>query len=122
MNFFQRRKILKKTNFLDLTPVRMHTHALSEEGLVILLVPKFKNPKVAKFMIPPRRSDHFKIKLDELGSATWLEIDGERKIGEIADILTLKFGDKIQPVNERLSKFCTSLYDNRYIHFKELLN
>jgi len=120
MNFFQRRKILKKANSLELVPVRQHDHEISEDGLVTLLVPKFKNPKLANFMIPKRKPKHFSIKLDKLGSAGWLEIDGKKSIREICAILTTTLGDEIQPVEDRFTKFCFLLYEQRYITFTVL--
>ena len=73
--------------------------------------------------VPPRRKEHFTIYLDEIGSATWLEIDGEKNVQQICDKLKEKLGDKIKPhheVEDRVNKFLSQLYEQRYITFKEL--
>jgi hypothetical protein len=121
LNFFQRRKILKGSNVLEMTPVRLHEHILNDNGQLTLIVPKFKNEALANFCIPKRKSKNFKINLDELGSATWLEIDGRQTVAGICEQMVIQFGDKIQPAEDRIPKFLSLLYEQRYITFKELI-
>ena len=64
---------------------------------------------------------HIKLKLDELGSATWLEIDGGKNVQNICDLLKEKIGEKINPAEERVTKFLSQLYLNKFITFKELI-
>jgi hypothetical protein len=104
-----------------LTPVRIHPHEVGEDGRVTLIVPKFKNQVLSQWLIPRGKSGHFRIHLDELGSATWLFIDGESNVSEICLKLEENLGDKISPAQSRVTKFLTLLYDQRYITFRELL-
>ncbi|HNS17229.1 MAG TPA: PqqD family protein [Bacteroidales bacterium] len=120
MNFFQRRRILKGANYLTLTPVRIHAHEIAENGRVTLMVPKFKNQVLREYLIPRNKSDHFRIHLDELGSATWLAINGESNVAEICSKLHESLGEKISPAEQRVTRFLTLLYDQRYITFREL--
>jgi hypothetical protein len=122
MNFFRRYRILRKANYLELTPIRMHEHSTGEDGRVTLIVPKFRNPLFSRWLIPSNRSKAFNIHLDELGSATWLEIDNNSRVRDICDRLIMKYGEKVQPVEQRVTKFLTLLYDQRYISFKEISN
>jgi hypothetical protein len=119
LSFFERRKILKNTSMLDLTPFCKIGHELDEAGLATLLYPKFKNDKVSKYMLG-NRSPFIKMKLDEIGTASWLLVDGKKKVSEIVDILNEQFGEKIKPAHERLGKFLSQLYDNKYISFIEI--
>ena len=122
MNFFQRRRFLKKANLLDLTPKRMHEHETDENGKVVLMVKKFRNERIARFMLGNRPA-HFHIRLDDLGSAVWKEIDGENTVAGILERLKLAWTDapgKINELEERLSKYLSLLYDNRYIYFREM--
>lgn len=118
-SFFKRRKILKGVNYLALTPVRLKDYEDLGDGKVAIIFPKFKNNKW-RFLIPKYKSDHIKIKLDELGTATWLAIDGKRTVKEICEYLDHKYGERIHPVEERTTKFLTTLYEQRYISFAEL--
>ena len=119
VNFFERRKILKSTSLLDLTPFRKIKHKDEESGNITLLYPKFKNGKISKFMLG-NKTPFIHMNLDELGTASWLLIDGKRKVGEIAEALEEQFGEKVKPAHQRLGKFLSLLYENKYISFKEI--
>ncbi len=105
-------------NLLELTPVRINGHE-EVNGLINILIPKFKSDFMKK-IIPRNKSKDFRVKLDELGSAAWLAIDGERNVLSIAEELKDKFGEKIEPSVERVSKFINGLYANNLLYFKEL--
>jgi hypothetical protein len=107
-------------NYLELTPVRIYEHELDTKGLVKVIVPKFTNKFMVKFIVPKLKTPMMGIKLDEFGSETWLQIDGEKKVEEIAKNLFIKFGEKINPVEERLTVFLSQLKDYKFISFKEL--
>jgi hypothetical protein len=66
------------------------------------------------------KSRFFKAKLDEFGTATWLEMDGNKSVQLISEHLSEKFGEKINPVDERLTKFLSELYKYNFITFKEI--
>ncbi len=120
MNFFNRSKKLNFMNYLDLTPIHKIDYKVDENEIVIILIPKFSSKFSLKYIIPKLKNPYINLKLDELGSAAWLEIDGNKKVNEIANKLTQKFGEKIQPVEERLTKFLTQLYEHKFITFKEI--
>jgi hypothetical protein len=125
MNFFKRRKILKKANFLDLTPVRRIGEEPLDETRISLLMPRFKN-KYSSAMFQPRSKDHFiRIKLDAFGSMTWMLIDGQTTVAGIAEELNISHPDKLQPAGEtpeRVTKFLAMLYQQRYISFREIMD
>ncbi|MEW6653713.1 MAG: PqqD family protein [Bacteroidota bacterium] len=120
MNFLKRRKILKNTSAFDLTPLKLAGHEINDDNLVTVLFPKFENKFTVKYLQPKLKSPFIKLKLDELGSAVWLAIDGNKQAGVIAMELVELLGDKIQPVEERLPLFLTQLYEQNLITFKEL--
>jgi len=120
LSFSERRKILKNANYLELHPIRLHKEELNENNLVTILIPKFTNQFVVKFLVPRMKSQLIKLKLDELGSSAWMLFDGEKNVADIAKKLVEKFGDKIEPVNDRLTKFLTGLYEQKLITYKEI--
>lgn len=120
MNFFQRRAVLKDLNYLEVRPIRNYNETVDENNLVTVLIPKFKNRFAVKFVLPYMQHKFFKVKLDEFGSAAWLLIDSDRNVSEIASELVKKFGEKIQPVEERLTRFFTGIYEQRLITFLEI--
>lgn len=107
-------------NYLELTPQRIYEHEIEPSGKVSVLVPKFRNKFLVIVLMKRLKSPYIKAKLDEFGSLTWIEMDGSKKVCDISKILTNKFGDKVQPVNERLTKFLTQLYKYNFITFKEI--
>ena len=96
---------MKKENYLDKKPM-LNSHIgftikddivtleIENKGIINKVFQKlFKKPKISY------------IHLDELGSFAILCSDGIRDIGEIGKLVEEKFGDKAQPVYERLAKF-----------------
>lgn len=105
---------------MALRPVVRHSHQIEESGQVCVIVPKFKNKWLIIFLVPQRKSPHFRIRLDELGSAVWLKIDGKRNVEEICNLLTEELGEKIHPAEERVTKFLSLLYKQGFVTFTEL--
>ncbi|MFA6569696.1 MAG: PqqD family protein [Bacteroidota bacterium] len=119
MSIFKNKKN-KNLNYLDLTPYALHKHELKPDGLVDVLVPRFKNKFFEKAFLPRRKSPYIKANLDTFGSETWLLINGKNKVGTIVELLSEKFGDSVQPATERVTLFFTQLYSNNFISFIEL--
>ena len=92
LSFKERKKILKNTNTLDLTPVRIHSDEKNEQGLITIIVPKFKNELAKKYVVPKLKSDVFKFNLDKLGSAVWSNMDGKKDVQEIIRNISSQFG------------------------------
>jgi hypothetical protein len=117
---FFRKKIDTSINYLELTPVRNYDHVIEQNGLVSVFVPKFDIKWIDRIMSKIIKSRFFKAKLDEFGTETWLEMDGTKSVQLVSEHLQKKFGDKINPVEERLTKFLSELYKYNFITFIEL--
>lgn len=114
-------KLLKdkiQHNLLELTPVREKKFT-QDDGRVTIYFPKFKSAFMQN-LIPRNKPKDFNIHFDELGSEVWLAIDGNKNVTNIIKELDEKIGEKIQPSQDRISKFITQLYYHRFIYFKEL--
>ena len=124
MNFFQRRKILKNINYLDLTPVRMMEHQVTGDGKIDILLPRFKRGFWREVYSKSRKGEFIFIHLDEIGSAIWNSIDGFRKVQAICNEMKETHPDKLKPDDEtekRVTQFLSMLYQERYISFREIL-
>ncbi len=110
---------VKKINLYDIILVKNYESEISENGNISILIPKFTNKFLVQHLMPHLKYPFIKIKLDEIGSAVWMEIDGKKSVGEIASILEEKFGEKIQPIEERLSKFISQMIHHKFISYKE---
>jgi len=108
----------QKKNYLDFIPVIFDRNTWDEENgkvTVHMLNKGFYHFIAQKFFHTPRVSH---IALDEYGSFVWLSIDGEKTVGQIADLLKEKYGDKAEPLYDRLVKYMQILYNNRFIRYK----
>lgn len=106
-----------KINLLGLIPVR-NINWKEEEELIVLLKPKYKHPLFKKHILPRLKNPHFKIKLDHVGSFIWKQFDGNLTVKEIAKNLKDEFGDKVEPLYDRLALFLQSLEKNHFIKYK----
>lgn len=122
MNYFTRRKILKSTSASDLIPVRVHGHEIVD-GKVVILAPKFKSAWVHA-LSPRTQKLFYHIRLDELGSVTWLSISGDKTVSGITTEVINKLGEKgkaIEEAESRVEKFISLLYDWKYITFTQIM-
>ncbi|AFH49861.1 Hypothetical protein IALB_2156 [Ignavibacterium album JCM 16511] len=117
---FKKNKNLSEVNYLELTPIRNYNHIEEEKNKVSVLVPRFTNKFLVKYLVPRLKSPDIKVKLDKFGSAAWLKADGNKNVQLICDELLSEFGEEINPVVERVTKFYTQLYQYQFISFKEL--
>jgi len=99
---------------LAMVPVQAVPFELREDGLVTLLRPKFVSPWLAwlqNFLSRPV----FRVKLDELGSFLWLEVDGVRTVAQLCADLKARFGDRAEPVQERALTFIWQMLEGHFI-------
>jgi len=98
-----------EVNLWELTPLRNAKWETTEEGKVVVLVPKFKNPFLVKWVLPYLAKPFFRIKLDDIGSLIWKQCDGATSLSTIAELLKQTFGDAVEPVDARINKFLNHL-------------
>ena len=114
----KKKNIINK-NFLENIPVRnsLIKWSQSDDGKVTLEIENtgFFNSLAQKFFKKPRISY---VHLDENGSFVWPIIDGEKNIIAIGESVKEKFGEKAEPLYERLAKFFQILESYNFITFK----
>lgn len=110
----------KKYNYLEYIPVKNEKiyWSIEEDIVTIEIERRGVFDKIAQiFFKRPKKSY---IKLDELSSFVWTNIDGERNINDIAIIVKEKYKEKAEPLYNRLVHFFTILYDNNFIIYKKV--
>jgi hypothetical protein len=93
------------------------------DGKITLLIPKFKKEWMRKYLIPKRKSPHFRIHLDELGSKVWRIINGYLTVEDIClkiKDITQGEGKPLELIEERVTIFLSDLYHRKYIVFENL--
>lgn len=83
------------------------TLSIENKGIANKIAQKFfKKPKISY------------IHLDDMGSFVWPIIDGEKSITDIAQSVKEHFGDKAEPLYERLAKYFEILKSYGFVYFK----
>ncbi|UCF04149.1 MAG: PqqD family protein [bacterium] len=115
------KKKAREVNLLDLIPLRTAEFEVDDDtNLVTILTPRVKNRLLKKLLEPRLKNPMLKIKLDEIGSAVWLQIDGKRNVKEIGMLLRERFKEKIEPCFDRLGLFFQQLEHQRFISYLNL--
>jgi len=104
-------------NMYDVIPRPIVKSETIENGVVVLLKLKYKNPFLVKHLIPRMKHPFYKINLDSIGSAVWNKIDGFKNAAEIAEELEKELGEQIQPAYERLGIFLSMLKRGKFIEY-----
>jgi hypothetical protein len=85
------------------------------DGGAVLLVPRFRKGPLAKWLQPKLRKPHIRVKLDEIGSFAWRRMDGKTPFGALVAAMKDHFGERVEPADERLRKFLTILYRDKFV-------
>ena len=106
----------KKTevNLLELVPKRILEWEDTDDGLITLLVPKFRG-KLGNLIASKMNSTNYEVQLDRVGSFVWKECDGENNVLEISQKMKDEFGEEIEPLFERISFFIKTLTASKAI-------
>lgn len=113
------KKNIKEENYLEKKPICKSglNWSKDENGNVTL---EMENKGVAnrimqKLIKKPKISY---IHLDEMGSFIWPLMDGEKDILEIGKFVEEHFGEKANPLYERLSQYFKTLEKYNFIEYK----
>ncbi len=108
-----------KVNLLDKIPVRNPEieFETKENGLMTLLIENkgVFNLLAQKLLKKPKISY---IHLDETGSFIWSIIDGYSSVFTLGEKVKEHFGEKAEPLYERLAKYCQILESYGFIELK----
>lgn len=106
-------------NYLEKRPVRADglKWSADEKGMVTLdMENKGLANKIAQKLLKKPEISH--IHLDETGSFIWPLIDGEKTIIDIGVSVKEYFGDKAEPLYERLAQYFRILESNGFIKWQ----
>lgn len=115
-------KTKKEDNYLDYIPKHNSLFPYRENDRGNIEV-KMKNSGIIKTLtqLLIRKPKYTYIELDEFGSFVWKQIDGEKSIYEIGQLVKEKYGKKAEPLYERLTEYINILRRNRFIVYVNLI-
>ena len=109
----------QKPNYLEMIPVRNPeiNWTTDEAGIITLEIEnKGVANRIAQKLLKKPRITY--IHLDENGSFVWPLLDGERNIIEIGKLVKKHFGEKAEPLYERLAEFFRILESYHFVEWK----
>jgi hypothetical protein len=106
-------------NLLQATPKRNLQWEIDDNGLIVLVVPRFTSPLAVRWLVPMLSKPNFRLKLDALGSFVWDHCDGVTPVSVIAENMRREFGAKAEPVYERVTAFIWRLERERFLVFTQ---
>ena len=103
--------------FLQQKPKRLDFKwSTNEEGLVEIMVPKFKGNLGKTFCKVIRKENMFIANLDRLGSLVWENCDGEKTVDKILEIVKKEFPGE-NNMDQRLFSFIQQMVSLNYIDY-----
>ncbi|MBE5852111.1 MAG: PqqD family protein [Lachnospiraceae bacterium] len=107
----------KKTeNFLDYVPKRNSLFGWdkNDKGNVeIIIYNKGLFNRIAQLVF--RKPKKSRIELEDMGTFIWETMDGEMTVYEIGQRVKEQFGEKAEPLYERLSTYIKILHENKFV-------
>lgn len=90
------------------------------DGIVTILLKQDHKIQRAVRKLGFRLPEYKKIRMDAFGSCVFLQFDANKNVREIGDSLEQIYGDKVQPLYERLLLFISHL--EQQFHYIENIN
>lgn len=78
-------------------------------------MPKFGEHLLGKWLMKQMKNPNYRLKLDELGSFVWEHCNGMEDVQEIGEKLKKKYGERVEPVYDRLNIFFRQLEKTKSI-------
>lgn len=114
------RRQKKTPNILDMIPVRKYRWI--EKDTVSVKVPRFRSRLGKQFGKLLKKDPTYNVNLDKYGSYIWKLCDGKRTVRIIGQSLSEKYGDEVEPLNQRLGELFHIMEANKLIIYKKVYN
>ncbi len=114
-------KVKKDDNYLDLIPVRcseLDWYTDTDGRVHIKVLRDGLLDRLVRFFV--HTPEYMRVDLDAIGSAVFQAMDGRVTIGELCDGLRLTFGDRVDPVYERVGTYINILRNNQFIELTKV--
>jgi hypothetical protein len=115
-----KKKKIVSANYLDFIPRHCPSlqYTMDNQGKITLLQ---ENRGVFHFLAQKmlKKPKISQIHLDEMGNFIWPLIDGTRTVYEIAELVKEEFGDKAEPLYDRLVQYIRNLEAYGFVEVQE---
>jgi hypothetical protein len=108
----------KELNLYDLVPARTCDHRERDDGTVDVVMPRYGGGALGRFLGGFVRNRSVHVHLDDIGTGVWRLCDGRHTVHEIGESLHRQFGERIDPVYDRLELFLRQMKKSGMIEFR----
>jgi hypothetical protein len=99
----------------DMVPNRTRRWEEDSQGRVRVFLPRYGDSSLGRWLADRVGRPDVAVNLDEFGSAVWNGCDGRNTVARIAELLRDRFGERVEPVDERLGMYLWGLFQRRMI-------
>jgi hypothetical protein len=92
-------------NLYELTPRRRRDFEERDDGTVDVLVPRYGGGRVGRLLRSVLNNKPVRVQLDDIGTKVWRLCDGRRTVLDIGTELQDAYGERIEPLYDRLGQF-----------------
>ena len=82
--------------FLAAVPVQILAFEPGEGSTVVLIRPKILSPRWG-WLLRMMKKPAYRVKLDARGTAVWQACDGDRNVGQVAEVVGRAFPEEAEP-------------------------
>jgi len=101
----------------DMVPMHARRWEQDSEDRILVFLPRYGDSSLGRWVGRQVGRPDVTVNLDEFGSAVWIDCDGKNTVAEIAERMRGRFGEHIEPVDERLGMFLWALAQRRMIRW-----
>lgn len=114
-----RKDPLGEINLLELAPIRVARWRQVEDRVVVERPqPRARFPRILlewlSYMMAVKN-----LRLDEVGSFAWRLLDGKHTVGQVSEALRERFGETVEPAEERLGHLVRLLRQEGLVAYPE---
>ena len=91
-----------------------------ENGRCVLLRPRLGSGRLARWVAGRGGDAYYRIRLDEVGTLIWKACDGRTSLADIVMRMRDRFGDGVEPADQRLARFVRQMLTGRMIAVEPL--
>ena len=81
----------------------------------MLLRPRLGSSRLAHWVAGLGGDAYYRIRLDDVGTLVWKACDGETSLAAICTEMRDRFGDRVEPADQRLARFMRQMLKGRMI-------
>jgi hypothetical protein len=86
-----------------------------EDGRCVLLRPRLRSMRLARWVGRLGGNPYYRIRLDEVGTLVWGACDGQTSLAEIMALMRARFGDRVEPADQRLARFVRKMLKGKML-------